>query len=74
MIYLVLLLTIMQSGYCHDWLIVPGDRVRPITAKSTESSVRAAIGTGAVVAAQIQIDGKTRVPGLKSTPAGPVNR
>ena len=71
MIYLVLLLTIVQSGYCHDWLIVPGERGGPITAKSIESSLRAAIGAGAVVAPPIQIDGKTWVPGVEIRPGKP---
>jgi hypothetical protein len=49
----------------HDWLIVPGQRVGPVTARSTEADLRAAFGGAAVVRATIQIDQTTAVPGLE---------
>jgi hypothetical protein len=53
------------TAFAHDWLIVPGERVGPVTAKSTEASLRAAFGSDAVVARSIQIDKTVQVPGLE---------
>jgi hypothetical protein len=49
----------------HDWLIVPGERVGPITARSTEASLRAAFGNDAVVQSAIHIDAATTAPGVE---------
>jgi len=49
----------------HDWLIVPGERVGPITAASTEAGLRAAFGDAAVVQATIRIDNVTTAPSVE---------
>ena len=49
----------------HDWLIVPGERVGPVTARSTEADLRVAFGRPAVTPAAIQIDRKTTAPGVE---------
>src|SRR6266700_519825 len=61
---LTLLLAAGLPLIAHDWLIVPGERVGPITARSTEADMRAAFG-GAVVRAAIQIDKTVAVPGVE---------
>jgi len=48
-----------------DWLIVPGERVGPVTARSTEASLRAAFGSAAVLATEIRIDKTTTAPGVE---------
>jgi hypothetical protein len=49
----------------HDWLIVPGKRVGPVTATSTEADLSAAFGIVAVKRAQVRINNKTTAPGLE---------
>jgi hypothetical protein len=61
----VLLLALAGRSMAHDWLIVPGERVGPVTARSTEADLRAAFGAEAVKRSQIRIDSKTVVPGLE---------
>lgn len=56
MIRLTLLLAAAFPAVAHDWLIVPGERVGPITARSTEAGLRVAFGCAAMVPAKIQID------------------
>jgi hypothetical protein len=46
-------------------LIVPGKRVGPVTAVSTEADLRAAFGAAAVKRSQIRIDSQTTAPGLE---------
>jgi hypothetical protein len=60
-----LLLAALLPAQPHDWLIVPGERVGPITARSTEADLRVAFGSTAVVPAQIRIDKTTSVPGVE---------
>jgi hypothetical protein len=49
----------------HDWLIVPGKRVGPVNATSTEAELHAAFGNTAVKRAQIRINNNTTAPGLE---------
>jgi hypothetical protein len=62
---LTLLLAAALPALAHDWLIVPGERVGPITARSTEASLREAFGSAAIVPATIQIDKTTAAPGAE---------
>jgi hypothetical protein len=60
----VLFLAVALPLCAHDWLIVPGERVGPVTARSTEASLRAAFGAE-VVRTTIQFDRTTAVPGVE---------
>ena len=62
---ITLLLAAVLPVFAHDWLIVPGERVGPIAATSTEASLKAAFGGDAVLPAQIRIDKKTTAPGVE---------
>ena len=68
---LALLLVAALPVFAHDWLIVPGERVGPLNANSTEASLRAAFGNAAILQAEIQIDKKTTVPGVEIYPGRP---
>ena len=68
---LALLLVAALPVFAHDWLIVPGERVGPITAHSTEASLRAAFGNAAIVQAEIHLDKKTTAPGVEIYPGRP---
>src|SRR5262249_56738392 len=61
----ILFLVLAPPLCAHDWLIVPGQRVGPVTANSTEAEVRAAIGAGAVARSTIRIDDHASAPGLE---------
>lgn len=63
--YGTLLLIFAGQAVAHDWLIVPGKRVGPVTSASTEAELRAAFGTAAVERALIRINDETTAPGLK---------
>jgi hypothetical protein len=60
-----LLLVFTGRLIAHDWLIVPGKRVGPVTALSTEAQLVAAFGSSTVHRVQIRIDSKTTAPGLE---------
>lgn len=50
----------LQAGGEHDWLIVPGERFGPVTAKSTMADLRRAFGAGNVKPDEIAIgEGET---------------
>ncbi|HLK63553.1 MAG TPA: hypothetical protein VKU19_08945 [Bryobacteraceae bacterium] len=49
----------------HDWAIVPGERVGPVTARSTEADVRAAFGADAVVSGMISVGPGAVAPGVE---------
>jgi hypothetical protein len=68
---LALLLVAALPAFAHDWLIVPGERVGPITAHSSEASLRAAFGNAAILHAEIHLDKKTTVPGVEIYPGRP---
>ena len=55
----------VAPGLAHDWLIVSGERVGPVTAKSTEAELRDAFRSAAVTRSNIQIDKKTTAPGIE---------
>jgi len=59
-----LMLAFTARLIAHDWLIVPGVRVGPVTAVSNEAELRATFGAGRVRRAQIRLDEKTTAPGL----------
>jgi hypothetical protein len=60
-----LLLVFTGRLIAHDWLIVPGVRVGPVTTSSTEADLKAEFGIAAVKRAQIRINNKTTAPGLE---------
>src|ERR1035438_350008 len=60
----VVFLAIVLPVCAHDWLIVPGQRVGPVTARSTENELRTAFGSPRVVRTSIQIDKTHAAPGL----------
>jgi hypothetical protein len=60
-----LLLVFTGRLLAHDWLIVPGKRVGPVTAISTEAELNAAFGNAAVQRAQIRINNNTTALGLE---------
>ena len=62
---LALLLAAALPAFAHDWLIVPGERVGPVTALATEASLRDAFGSAAVTPAEIRIDRTTTAPGVE---------
>jgi hypothetical protein len=61
----ILLFMFAASLTAHDWSIVPGKRVGPVTAVSTEADLKSAFGPSAVKAAEIRIDDKTASPGVE---------
>src|SRR5579862_8375282 len=61
----ILYLAFAASLCAHDWVIVPGTRVGPVTASSTEAELRTAFGSAAVVRSTIQIDEKIKAPGIE---------
>ncbi len=52
-----------QAQSAHDWTIVPGVRVGPITASSTEGDLRKAFGSVAVVNKDVEIGEGVTEPG-----------
>ena len=62
---ITLLIWISWPALAHDWLIVPGKRVGPVTAASNEAELRRAFGDAAVTRALIHIDEKTTAPGVE---------
>jgi hypothetical protein len=63
--FALLLLAVTVPLFAHDWLIVPGERVGPVTARSTEDDLQAAFGSASMVRATIQIDKTTAAPGVE---------
>jgi hypothetical protein len=63
--YGTLLLIFAGRLTAHDWLIVPGKRVGPVTNTSTERDLKAAFGTNVVKRALIRTDEQTAAPGLQ---------
>jgi len=63
--YGTLLLIFTGRIVAHDWLIVPGKRVGPVTITSTEAELKAAFGAAAVKRARIRINEQTEAAGLE---------
>ena len=62
---LVLFLAVALPACAHDWLIVPGKRVGPVTAASTVADLRAAFGAAYVTPSEIQIGKSATAPGIQ---------
>ena len=63
--YGTLLLICTGRIVAHDWSIVPGKRVGPVTSTSSEAELKAAFGAAAVKRALIRITDDTKAPGLE---------
>lgn len=62
----LLLLMVASRGFAaNDWLIVPGERVGPVTAGSSEADLRREFGDGAVVRAEIRVAENQSWPGVE---------
>src|SRR5882672_11021943 len=62
---LILFLAVALTACAHDWLIVPGTRVGPVTATSTDAGLRAAFGAAAVTPSEIRIAKSATAPGIQ---------